>query len=162
MLRLLRKSSARPETWNRFHRFVNFGPTETSRCYRRMQLGAIDLTTGKTTCHLLLWFFWSSSTQWILSSTSITLFLLLWLVTQGPNPCDNKSIRSFLEIDVKGGERDHIKSFIYRERDHIYFIISLGGENTQGKSNLQWSQMLGVQEERCYMSSRGERHVHMC
>ena len=22
--------------------------------------------------------------------------------------------------------------------------------------------MLGVQEERCYMSSRGERHVHMC
>ena len=35
-------------------------------------------------------------------------------------------------------------------------------ENTQGESNLQGSQMLGVQEERSHMSLRGERHVHMC
>ena len=49
-----------------------------------------------------------------------------------------------------------------RERSHQSLIISLGGENTQGESKLQGSQMLGVQEERCYMSSRGERHVHMC
>ena len=49
-----------------------------------------------------------------------------------------------------------------RERSHQSLIISLGGENTQGESNLQGSQMLGVQEERCHMSSWGERHVHMC
>ena len=49
-----------------------------------------------------------------------------------------------------------------RERSHQSLIISLGGENTQGESNLQGSQMLGVQEERCHMSSWGERHVQMC
>ena len=36
------------------------------------------------------------------------------------------------------------------------------GANTPGKSNLQGSQMLDVQEESCHMSSWGERHVHMC
>ena len=61
----------------------------------------------------------------------------------------------------RGRERSH-QNFVYRERSHQYFIISLGGENTQGESNLQGSQMLGVQEERCHMSSWGERHVHMC
>ena len=83
---------------------------------------------------------------------------MLCAVTQGPNPLTTNSRRPFLEIDVKGGERDHIKAYHFnRGRE-----ISLGGENTQGESNLQGSQMLGVQEERCHMSSWGERHVHMC
>ena len=69
------------------------------------------------------------------------------------------SRKPFLEIDVKGGERDHIKAY-HLERDHIreYHFHrgrerSPGGENTQVESISQGSQMLGVQEERCHMSS---------
>lgn len=36
------------------------------------------------------------------------------------------SIRPFLEIDVKGGERDHIKAYLRGERDHIKALK--GGE----------------------------------
>ena len=60
----------------------------------------------------------------------------------------------FLEIDVKGGERDHIKAYHFRES-----ITFSGGErDLQGERILvesisQGSQMLGVQEERCHMSS---------
>ena len=45
---------------------------------------------------------------------------MLCAVTQGPNPFTTNSrgierdyifIKPFLEIDVKGGERDHIKSY---------------------------------------------------
>ena len=38
--------------WTRFHRFVVFGPTESFRYNRSIPLGAIDLTSGKTVCHL--------------------------------------------------------------------------------------------------------------
>ena len=71
-------------------------------------------------------------------------------------------IKPFLEIDVKGGERDHIKAYHLereitsekkreilqgeRERD-------LQGERILVESISQGSQMLGVQEERCHMSS---------
>ena len=66
--------------------------------------------------------------------------------------CKKNPEEPFLEIDVKGGERDHIKAYHFnRGRE-----ISLGGENTQEESNLQGSQMLGVQEERCHMSSWGK------
>ena len=50
--------------------------------------------------------------------------------------CNKNPEEPFLEIYVKGGERDHIKG---RERP----------------------QMLGIQEERSHMSLRGERHVHI-
>ena len=146
--------------WTRSRRFVVFGPTETFRCYRRIQLGATDLTTGKTTYHLLLWYLWSSSTQWILSSTSITFLSVLCVVTQGPNPFTTNSRRPFLEIDVKGGERDHIKAYHFQRERKYHF--HRGRENTQVECISQGSQMLGVQEERCHMSSWGERHVHMC
>ena len=96
--------------WTRSHRSDAFGPTESSWYNRTIQLGVTDFTTGKTSCHLFLHSFWSSSTQWILSSTSIPFNLLLCSVTQGPNPSWQKSRRPFLEIDVKGGERDHIKA----------------------------------------------------
>ena len=59
------------------------------------------------------------------------------------------SRKPFLEIDVKGGERDHIKAQrrekVLRGRKRFP-----GGENTQG------SQMLDVQEERCHMSLWGK------
>ena len=91
--------------WTRSHRFVASGPTKSFRCNRSIPLGATDFTTGKPFCHLFLLYFWSSSTQWILSSTSITFLLVLCVVTQGPNPFTTNSRRPFLEIDVKGGER---------------------------------------------------------
>ena len=73
--------------------------------------------------------------------------------------CDSR-IKPFLEIDVKGGERDHIKAY-HLERSHQRGIVSppqgekeiSRGENTQEESNPQGSQMLGVHEETCYMSS---------
>ena len=74
-------------------------------------------------------------------------------------PIHDKFQKPFLEIDVKGGERDHIKAY-HLERDRIreYHFHrgrerSPGGENTQEESNPQGSQMLSVQEERCHMSS---------
>ena len=96
--------------WTRSHRSLVFGLTESFWCNRSKPLGATDFTTGKTFCHLFLHYFWSSSTQWILSSTSITFTLVLCAVTQGPNQFMTNSRRPFLEIDVKGGERDHIKA----------------------------------------------------
>ena len=92
-------------------------------------------------------------------------------------PIHDKFQKPFLEIYVKGGERDHIKAY-HLERDHIrervYHLLkgeidpqgerevsrgrewrerSPGGGNTQEERNPQGSQMLGVQEERCHMSS---------
>ena len=82
--------------WTWSHRSDAFGPTESSRYNRTIQLGVTDFTTGKTSCHLPLHSFWSSSTQWILSSTSIPFNLLLCSVTQGPNPLVTKKSRRTL------------------------------------------------------------------
>ena len=48
------------------------------------------------------------------------------------------SRKPFLEIDVKGGERDHIKAY-HLERDHIReYITSSGGErDLQGERILK-------------------------
>ena len=153
-------NSVSPICCFRSNRILSVQPKHTTRCHR--------FHNRKNSLPLILCFFWSSSTQWILSSTSITFLSLLCAVTQGPNPFTTNSRRPFLEIDVKGGERDHIKAY-HLERDHIreyHFHTgrerSPGGENTQVESISQGSQMLGVQEERCHMSSWGERHVHMC
>ena len=70
--------------WTRSHRSVTLGQTEPFRCNRKTQLGVTDFTAEKTICHLFL-YFCSSSTQWFLSSTSITFYMLLCSVTQGPN-----------------------------------------------------------------------------
>ena len=69
----------------------------------------------------------------------------------------------------RGRERSH-QSLSFRERDHISEgkrdpsgrERDLQGERILVESISQGSQMLGVQEERCHMSSWGERHVHMC
>ena len=143
-------------------------PKHTTRCHR--------LHNMKNNLPLIHLYFWPSSTQWILSSTRITFLSVLCTVTQGSKPFTTNSRRPFLEIDVKGGERDHIKAY-HLERSHPSSSLpkgerislpqgerkrSPGGENTQVESISQGSQMLGVQEERCHMSSWGERHVHMC
>ena len=101
---------------------------------------------------------------------------MLYVVTQGSNPFTTNSIggerdyifiKPFLEIDVKGGERDHIKAYhLVRERSHQRESITFSGgersfrerERSPGERILvecisQGSQMLGVQEERCHMSS---------
>ena len=48
-------------------------------------------------------------------------------------------------------------SYRGRKREYSGGERSPGGENTQEESNSKGSQMLGVQEERCHMSSRGGR-----
>ena len=162
-------NSVSPVCYFRSNRKISVPPKHTTWCHR--------FHNRKNSLPHILYFFCSSSTQWILSSTSITFLSLLCSVSQGPNPFMTNSrgrerdyifIKPFLEIDVKGGERDHIKAY-HLERDHIreYHFHrgrerSPGGENTQVESISQGSQMLGVQEERCHMSSWGERHVHMC
>ena len=155
-------NSVSPISYFRSNQILSVQPKHTTRCHR--------LHNRKISLSLILWFFWSSSTQWILSSTSITFLSVLCAVTRGSNPFTTNSRRPFLEIDVKGGERDHIKAY-HLERSHQrereYHLLrgrkrSPGGENTQVESISQGSQMLGVQEERCHMSSWGERHVHMC
>jgi len=96
--------------WTRFHRFHVSGLAEDFRSNRSIQLGDTDFTTGKTFCHLFLRYSWSSSTQWILSSASITvLFLALYWISR-TKPIRRIPGKTFLEIDVKGGERDHIKA----------------------------------------------------
>ena len=155
--------------WTRSHRFVIFGPTESFRSNRSNSLGATDFITGKTLCHI---FCVSSDPSPLnescpLQASHFYHCLVLWIKDQTHS---TDSRKPFLEIDVKGGERDHIKAY-HSEWDHIrervYHLLrgrkrSLGGENTQVESISQGSQMLGVQEERCHMSSWGERHVQMC
>ena len=87
------------------------------------------------------------------------IFIIALCCDSRTKPIHDKFQKPFLEIDVKGGERDHIKAY-HLERDHIreYHFHSgrkrsPGGENTQVESISQGSQMLGVQEERCHMSS---------
>ena len=76
------------------------------------------------------------------------------------------SRKPFLEIDVKGGERDHIKA-CRRERSHqgrekvsrtkpTREKVLRGRERLPGGENTQGSQMLDVQEERCHMPFWGK------
>ena len=106
-------NSVRPICYFRSNRIFSVWPKHTTRCHR--------FHNRKNSLPLILCFFWSSSTQWILSSTSITFLTLLCAVTQGPNPFTTNSRRPFLEIDVKGGERE-----ITSNLNHFY-----RGENTQ-------------------------------
>ena len=138
--------------WTQSHRFVSFGTTESFRCNRSTQLGATDFTAEKTSCHLFLHSFCSSSTQWFLSSTSITFDLLLCSVTQGPNPFVTKIQKNPSWKLMSKGERE-----ITSKLNHIH----RGREYSRRESNHQGPQMLGVQEERSHMSLRGERHVYV-
>ena len=111
--------------WTRLHRFVVFGPTESFRCNRSLQLSATDFTIGKTVCHL---FCVSSDPAPLnescpLQASHFYHCFMLWLKDQTHSwqipegERDYIFIKPFLEIDVKGGERDHIKAY-HLERSH--------------------------------------------
>ena len=156
--------------WTRFHRLVIFGPTESFRYHRNMPLGATDFATGKTVCHL----FYISSDPALLNEScplqASQFYPLLCAESQGPNLYDGFQKALLGNWCQRGRERSH-QSLSLREitseREREYHLLrgrkrSPRGENTQVESISQGSQMLGVQEERCHMSSWGERHVHMC
>ena len=149
--------------WTRFHRFHVFGLAEDYRSNRSIQLGDTDFTTGKTFCHLFLLYSWSSSTQWILSSTSIIILSSAWCWISRTKPIRRIPRETFLEIDVKGGERDHIKA-CRRERSHqgrekvsrtkpTREKVLRGRERLPGGENTQGSQMSQMLDAWC---SRGE------
>ena len=161
--------------WTRLHRFVIFGPTESFRYDRSIPLGATDFTTGKIVCHL---FCVSSDPAPLNESCPLQasqFYPLLCAESQGPNLydgfqktllgnwCQRGRERSHQSLSLKEitSERESITSS-EGERDPSGGERSPGGENTQVESISQGSQMLGVQEESCHMSSWAERHVHMC
>ena len=143
--------------WTRFHRLVIFGPTEFFRYNRSIPLGITDFTSGKTVCHL---FYVSSDPAPLNESCPLQAshFYQCFMVRlkdqthsrQIPEgERDYIFIKPFLEIYVKGGERNHIKAY-HLERD-------LQGERILVESISQGSKMLGVQEERCpHVFLRGE------
>ena len=132
-------NSVTPICCFRSNRILSVQPKHTTRCHR--------LHNRKNSLPLTLCFFWSSSTQWILSSTSIPVTLVLYVVTQGSNPfTTNSRERERLHLYQallgnwcqRGRERSH-QSLSFRERSHqkIYHLLrerererSPGGENT--------------------------------
>ena len=104
-------NSVTPICCFRSNRILSVQPKHTTRCHR--------FHNKKNSLPHILCFFWSSSTQWILSSTSITILssALCWI--SRTKPIRRIPGKTFLEIDVKGGERDHIKAYHQEERDHI-------------------------------------------
>ena len=136
-------NSVSPVCYFRSNRILSVQPKHTTRCHRLHNRKNILPLIHLYSC----------------SSTSITSLSVLCDVTQGSNPFTTNSISPSWKLMSKGGERDHIKAY-HLERDHIreYHFHrgrerSPGGENTQVESISQGSQMLGVQEERCHMSS---------
>src|SRR3954471_1428225 len=107
-------------------------------------LGATDFTTGRqlATYSIFLLIQLHSMNLILYKHHS---FIHCFMLNLKDQTYSTDSRRTFLEIDVKGGERDHIKA--YHQRESIKGRKrSPGGENTQG------SQMLDGQEERCHMS----------
>ena len=146
-------NSVTPICYFRSNQILSVPPKHTTRCHR--------FHNRKISLPLILCFFWSSSTQWILSSTSITFLSLLCAVSQGPNPFDRFQKTLLGNWCQRGRERWH-QSLSLKEITSEREREILQGERILAESISQGSQMLGVQEERCHMSSWGERHVHMC
>ena len=151
-------NSVSPNCHFRSNRIPSVLPKHATRCHR--------FRNRKNSLPHILYFFWSSSTQWILSSTSITvLFPALYWISR-TKPIRRIPGTTFLDIDVKGGERDHIKA-CRRERSHqgrekvsrtkpTREKVLRGRERLPGGENTQGSQMLDVQEERCHMPFWGK------
>ena len=130
-------------------------PKHTTRCHR--------LRNRKNSLPLVLYFFWSSSTQWILSSTSITVLsiALCWVSRTKP-------IRRIPESPswklMSKGERE-ITSKLVGERDHIKGEKQSQGPNLQERSQggREYSRIPDAWCSRGEMPHvfLGERHVHM-
>ena len=104
-------NSVSPTCSFRSNRIFSVPPKYATRCHR--------LCNQKNSLPLVLHFFWSSSTQWILSSTSITIlsFALCWVSRTKPirrtpeSPSWKLMSKGEREITSKlAGERDHIKA----------------------------------------------------
>ena len=128
-------NSVSPNCHFRSNRIPSVLPKHATRCHR--------FRNRKNSLPHILYFFWSSSTQWILSSTSITvLFPALYWISR-TKPIRRIPGKTFLEIDVKGGERDHIKAYHQGERDHIKSLsptkekVLRGRESTKGERILK-------------------------
>ena len=129
--------------WTRFHRFVIFGPTESFRSNRSIPLGATDFTTGKTVCHI---FYVSSDPAPLNESCPLQAshFYHCFVLCLKDQTHSTDSRRPFLEIDVKGGEREH-QSLSFEEREsikayHLHLLKGerdlLGGETLKGKREI--------------------------
>ena len=121
-------NSVSPICYFRANRILSVRPKHTTRCHR--------FHNRKNSLPLILCFFWSSSTQWILSSTSITFLSLLCSVSQGPNPFDRFQKTLLGNWCQRGRERSHQSLSLPKGREHYFHRgrkRSPGGENTQEK-----------------------------
>ena len=136
-------NSVSPICCFRSNRILSVQPKPTTRCHR--------FHNRKNSLPLILCFFWSSSTQWILYSTSITFLSLLYVVTQGSNPFTTNS---------RGRERLHLYQALLgnwcqrgRERSHQSLITSTGGERyLQGERILK--ERVIFKDPRCLVFKR--------
>ena len=137
-------NSVSPTCNFRSNRIFSVPPKYATRCHR--------LCNQKNSLPLVLHFFWSSSTQWILSSTSITILssALCWI--SRTKPIRRIPGKTFLEIDVKGGERDHIKAYHQGERDHIKSLSPTKEKVLRGREYSRIPYIKGEKE-----ISKGER-----
>ena len=117
-------NSVPPISYFRSSRILSVQPKHTTRCHR--------FHHRKNSLPLILCFICSSSTQWILSSTSITFLQMLCAVTQGSNPFTTNSRSPSWKLMSKG-ERE-ITSKLVGERDHIKGEKQSQGPNLQERS----------------------------
>ena len=145
-------NSVSPACNFRSNRIFSVPPKCATRCHR--------LCNQKTILPLVLHFFWSSSTQWILSSTSITILssALCWI--SRTKPSRRIPGKTFLEIDVKGGERDHIKAQGGEKVSRIPDIIKREREISRGREYSRIPDAWCSRGEIPHVLL-GERHVHM-
>ena len=96
--------------WTRTNRFASFGQTKKIRCHRRNQLGQTDFNAEKSLYQLHFAHFVLAplDDSYPLPASYSMCCFALWLKDQ--TYFDSHSRRPFLEIDVKGGERVHIKA----------------------------------------------------
>ena len=102
-------NSVTPVSWFRSNRILSVQPKHTTRCHRLHNRKNI-----LTLIHLYL----------MIQLHSMNLVLYKHHIFINALCCDSR-IYPFLEIDVKGGERDHIKAYHFRES-----ITFSGGERS--------------------------------
>ena len=137
-------NSVSPNCHFRSNRIPSVLPKHATRCHR--------FRNRKNSLPHILYFFWSSSTQWILSSTSITVLFTALCWISRTKPIRRIPGKTFLEIDVKGGERDHIKAYHQGERDHIKSLSPTKEKVLRGREYSRIPYIKGEKE-----ISKGER-----
>ena len=138
-------NSVSPICCFRSNRILSVQLKHTTRCHRSHN--------RKNSLPLILCFFWSSSTQWILSSTSITFLSLLCAVSQGPNPFDRFQ-KTLLGNWCQRG----------RESSHQSLITPIGGDSNRGSETFfskERPHLFGIQRGEKLHVFRGERHAYV-